>query len=255
MVETIYSIPGAPFLAVLSDLHGQSWQEVVNSLQKMKPEIIAIAGDICRGAWPEDGISPLVSEPDVLPFLEHCASVAPAFLALGNHERHLDEADLASIRNTGVTLLDNEFTVLPGREIVIGGLTSGFCMDIRKLRRSLQGNRKRYPDYHGYESDHQPDPAWLSDFAAAPGYHILISHHPEYYSLVPENVRLILSGHTHGGQWRFFGRGIYAPGQGWFPKYSRGLYGGRLVVSAGLANTYWVPRLFNPTEIVYINPC
>ena len=32
----------------------------------------------------------------------------------------------------------------------------------------------------------------------------------------------------------------------------KGVYDGRLVVSAGLSNTTWVPRLFNPTEVVYI---
>jgi predicted MPP superfamily phosphohydrolase len=92
----------------------------------------------------------------------------------------------------------------------------------------------------------------MEDFAVAPGYHILLSHEPHCFSLVPSSIDLMLSGHAHGGQWRLFGRGVFAPGQGWFPRYSKGVYEGRLVVSAGLSNTTWVPRLFNPTEVVYI---
>ena len=69
-------------------------------------------------------------------------------------------------------------------------------------------------------------------------------------------IDLVLSGHAHGGQFRLFGQGIFSPGQGWFPEYTSGIHkgeNGRMIVSKGLANTaHMVPRLFNPTEIVYI---
>lgn len=58
------------------------------------------------------------------------------------------------------------------------------------------------------------------------------------------------------GQIRLFGKGLYAPGQRFFPEFTKGVWMGKngwLVVSAGLANTSsMVPRLFNPTEIVYV---
>ena len=92
----------------------------------------------------------------------------------------------------------------------------------------------------------------MAEYASVDGYHILLSHHPEYYPLVSDKVQLMLSGHAHGGQIRFFKRGLYAPGQGWLPKWTKGVYDNRLVVSAGLSNTASpIPRLFNPTEIVY----
>ena len=81
-------------------------------------------------------------------------------------------------------------------------------------------------------------------------------HHPEYYEWYPiiKSADLVLSGHAHGGQWRFFGRGVYAPGQGLWPKYTKGVYDGRLVVSAGCSNsTTPVPRLFNPSEVVFVS--
>ena len=72
----------------------------------------------------------------------------------------------------------------------------------------------------------------------------------EKYPSLP--VDLILSGHCHGGQIRVCGRGIFAPGQGLLPKYHHGVYDGRLVVSAGCANTASFPRWGNETEVVIV---
>ena len=67
---------------------------------------------------------------------------------------------------------------------------------------------------------------------------------------------MILAGHAHGVQIRFLGRCLYAPGQGIFPKYTKGMWMGKHgwpVISAGLSNTAsMIPSFFNPTEIVYI---
>lgn len=214
------------------------------------------------GGRPEDDTSPVASQVNVLPFLRSCASIAPTFLSLGNHEWMVDAEDLRLLSSTGVTVLDNEWkSIIVGNEkIVIGGLTSGYVTDYRAFR-STQSAEPRYPrreDLYGIggatrAAAHKPETDWIVDFCSTPGCHILLSHHPEYWPLLKdENIDLILSGHAHGGQWRFFNRGVFAPGQGWWPRYTKGVYEGRLVVSAGLSNTTWVPRLFNPTEVVYI---
>ena len=39
---------------------------------------------------------------------------------------------------------------------------------------------------------------WIDAFVSATGYHILLTHHPEYYPFVPETVELCLAGHAHG---------------------------------------------------------
>ena len=88
-----------------------------------------------------------------------------------------------------------------------------------------------------------------------PGYHLLLCHHPEYFDryLRDYPIDLTVSGHAHGGQWRVFGRGVYAPDQGLFPKYTSGLHEDRLVISRGVANTVpFAPRLFNPCEVVTV---
>ena len=68
-----------------------------------------------------------------------------------------------------------------------------------------------------------------------------------------QDIDLVVSGHAHGGQWRFFGRGVFAPGQGLFPKYTAGVHDDRLVISRGLKKTVMPPRIFNPLEIVVID--
>jgi hypothetical protein len=253
LVETVYRMNIPASVALLGDLHGRPWQAVVGSLQKHKPEIICIAGDVLYGRHPTDDQSPLIAQTNVLPFLEACGALAPTFMSLGNHEWMLDDEDIRQIQSTGVTVLDNGWTDHHG--LVIGGLSSAYATEYHSYRDSLGAlDGVRYPAKMTRESGSalKPDTAWLSEFCAVPGFHVLLCHHPEYYPLIPEGVQLILSAHAHGGQWRVFGRGVFAPGQGWWPKWTKGVYDNRMIVSAGLANTTRAPRIFNPTEVVYV---
>ena len=90
-------------------------------------------------------------------------------------------------------------------------------------------------------------------------YTILLSHRPEKSALYRKYpCDLVLSGHAHGGQWIIPGliNGVYAPGQGLFPKYAGGRYdfkGQTQIVSRGLAYHVRVPRIGNPVEIGVIN--
>lgn len=259
MVETFYRISGAPFLALLSDLHNRPYEQVIASIASRKPDLLCITGDCIYGNHPGD-TSPLVSQSNVLPFLSACAELAPTYLSLGNHEWALDDADLDEIRGTGVVVLDNEWVVKDG--LVIGGLTSGYVLDYRRFLATLSSEERaaeRYPKkpdvsgIGGLVTTHEPDTAWLDAYCSVPGYHVLLSHHPELWPRIREkSIELCVSGHVHGGQIRIFNHGLFSPNQGFWPKYTKGVYDGRLVVSAGLANTAKIPRFFNPTETVYI---
>ena len=130
-------------------------------------------------------------------------------------------------------MLDDRFVLRDG--IAFGGLTSGLSND-----------------------DHKPDIKWIDDFCSVDGPKILLCHHPEYYEqyLKNKNIDLIVSGHAHGGQWRIFGRGVFAPGQGLFPKYTSGLHDGRFIISRGCSNSTRpipVPRFFNPKEVLEVH--
>ncbi|MDE6613711.1 MAG: hypothetical protein K2K28_04075 [Clostridia bacterium] len=86
-----------------------------------------------------------------------------------------------------------------------------------------------------------------------------MAHEPQYFeNYVKAGFPLTLCGHAHGGQWRipFTGRGLYAPKQGRFPKYTQGLHekeGRKMIISRGLGNSEFPLRLFNRPEIVVID--
>lgn len=88
-----------------------------------------------------------------------------------------------------------------------------------------------------------------------------MAHRPNYienYANYPFDV--VLSGHAHGGQWRIPGllNGLYAPGQGFFPKYAGGQYqlaNTTFYVSRGLDTQYhpWLFRFYNRPELVIVD--
>ena len=89
------------------------------------------------------------------------------------------------------------------------------------------------------------------------GYTLLLSHRPERFSKSIElGFDLVLTGHAHGGQFRLpFIGGIYAPQQGFFPKYTSGLHTSgetSMVVSRGLGHSSIPIRLNNRPELVII---
>ncbi len=226
------------------------------SLRVHHPSLICICGDVVVGHRPEEDRSPLTTQTNVLPFLSGCAAIAPTYLSLGNHEWMVDQADLETIRTTGVVILDNSCIELDG--LVIGGLTSGYVMEYRRFRATQDGSL-RYPKNDNLAgirwaaARHEPDVDWLNGYSSVPGYHILLCHHPEYWPLISgKKIEIVLSGHAHGGHWRIFGRGLISPGQGLLPKFTKGIYDEHLVVSSGLGNTTKLPRLFNPVEVVYV---
>ena len=216
----------------LSDLHSASFGKdngrLIEKVRGEKPDIICFTGDTVSSTDVDFSVATKL--------VGTLTEIAPVYVSLGNHEFKFGGDIRAVTRETGATLLDDSFTEFSS--VKIGGLTSGF-------EGARQGTFKKTPP---------PDTGFIKEFDGEPGFKILLCHHPEYYPRYLKNtgIDLILSGHAHGGQWRFFGRGLYAPGQGIFPKYTSGLYDGRLVVSAGVGDSHSVPRINNDYEIIII---
>ena len=271
MIEKNYSISGDVFLTIahISDLHNKDGRQAIESMRNRKPDIIVITGDLVLRRRPTDDMLIVQSEKNVLPFLSECAQIAPTYMSLGNHEIMLNQDDFDLIAQTGVELLDNRFVKTD--KYVIGGLTSAYVSRHRREVEEMEagemaggGTRAgRYliPKPFWRPRMQETDYAWLDTFVKVPRYRILLSHHPEYWCLeepmlINRNIDLVLSGHAHGGQFRLFGQGFFSPGQGWFPKFTSGIHRGkygRMIISKGMANTVRIaPRLFNPTEVVYI---
>ena len=186
MHESIYTIQGCPaFMALLSDLHNGDPTPVIRSLRSHHPSLICVTGDVIYGSRPKDDLSPLKVQPKALIFLESCASMAPTFMSLGNHEWMLDEADIREIENTGVTVLDNAWRTIQveGRNTVLAGLTSGYLTEYKTFR-ATQNWTVRYPKNDNLAgvrwatAKHEPDVSWIDEYSF-PSSGIL----PEYSAL------------------------------------------------------------------------
>lgn len=247
MKKTEYTLSGEGFgrslcFALVSDLHGEDPEEVLEALREARPDYILMAGDIFERL---DGAED-VTHQNGFRLLRSAAELAPVFYSMGNHEdggvhswnplwkladkpRTYDEGDLAKIEKSGVTLLRDSYVIRDG--IAFGGMQSGLI------------NPKG-----------RPHTDWLEEFCSLDLPKVLLCHHPEYYKKYLKDlpIDLIVSGHAHGGQWRFFGRGVFAPGQGIFPKYTYGVHDGRFVISTGLKQAGLIPRFFNEPEVVLI---
>lgn len=243
-------------IAHVSDIHERDASDVLELLKKAKPDLVLITGDtyerygedrphynfagrpfahaaitviyklnkfFYRFTWSAKHNGTEYSNR----FLCAAKKCAPVFLSRGNHEENLLDSDLGFLKAHGMVMLDNSDTeaCIKGERLLIGGLSP------------------------------EADLNWLENFSAKSGVKLLLCHHPEFYDemLADKDIDLILAGHTHGGQIRLFGRGLFAPYQGALPKYDWGLFDGRMIVSAGCSNTTAVPRIGNPRELVIIN--
>ncbi len=246
-------------IVLLSDFHNNPYEPIISQVKEQAPDMIAIAGDMTYGYGQYD---------KVRKFLAYCGKIAPTYFSLGNH----DSREIIGGMHTGkAVLLDDEYRdiVISGRNIRIGGLSSPASRYVRKDEHEEKSHPTKQHDKQneygstevgpaktlsGKQGEETPNVSWLDSFCNTPNYKILLCHQPEYYSQYLQNlpIDVILSGHTHGGQWRIGNQGVYAHGQGLFPKLSGGVYFEKLVISRGLSNTTWIPRFFNPREIVLV---
>ena len=242
-------------IGLIADLHERKADDLFELLKSAKPDLIAIAGDTLERITGEDLARRRKNDPiriavftaayyadhairfvtrnknyadpeNAYRFLSEAADVAPVFMSLGNHEEKLTDDDYALLNDNNITLLDNSDTTvtIKNQKLHIGGV-SMLC-----------------------------DEKQLDDFSNQIGYKILLCHYPEYYDefIKEKDIDLILSGHNHGGQIRIFGKGALSSSTGLFPKYDRGVFDDRLVVTAGCSNTTAIPRINNPREVVII---
>lgn len=243
MKTTYYTLrlpraPRALRIAIAADLHNNRFDKAIAALQKEAPDMILIPGDLMDDMELKDPSS------RGYVFLRLCAKLAPTYYSVGNHEiacYHrgnpwrkpfpvpIDQKVQDQIAKTGAVFLDNDCIHAEG--LTICGLSSGI---------------------HG--ENNFPNAQALDRFSKEDGFRILLCHHPEYYRpyIRSTNIDLIISGHAHGGHWRVFGHGIYAPGQGLFPRDTAGILDNRCIISRGLGNHTRIPRIFNEPELILL---
>lgn len=248
-------------LALVTDLHscryGKGQRDLLRRLEAVRPDAVFLGGDIFDDVLP-DG--------NTLAFLDAVAARWPCFYVTGNHEFWSGRVRemKAAVRARGIAVLEGtgETVELRGRTFAVCGIDDPTYMEPG--------------EWHPPKPDGLPadDPTcrigneWRRQLAAAeaaiiPGCTaILLSHRPERAAdYRGKGFDLVLAGHTHGGQVALpFGLldGLYAPSQGFFPKYAAGCFdiggGTAMVVSRGLARESTpLPRWFNHPEVVVID--
>ena len=217
--------------AVITDLHstlyGKGQSELIAEIDAISPEAVFFVGDIGEDRRDFDNTETL---------LLALTQKYPCYYVPGNHERWVDYTDDIRVlfESYGVESLSEESVDL-GDGIVLHGIDD--------------------PTF--YESDAEFEEALLSFPISDDKFDILLSHRPEFAeAYAAAGFDLTLCGHAHGGQViiPYVLNGLYAPHQGFFPKWVGGDYeigASRVIVSRGLMKND-LPRIFNRPELVVI---
>ena len=163
----------------ISDIHAgiflrpELLAEIVNSLMKLCPDLVAVGGDLVSGHVREakqvlNALAPLSAAP------------LGAWFCYGNHDYFGGDPEeiRQGLLSLNIKTLKNESVKIThgGASFVLGGIDD-----------LIMGK----PDWSGVTSKH-----------GAP--HLLLAHNPDhFYEAEARGVPLTISGHTHGGQIRF----------------------------------------------------
>ena len=235
-------------IAHITDYHNRNStvveKQIIDSLKHEKPNIIVITGDLID----YDRVDVAVA----LNLVRQLCEIAPVYYVTGNHESNvlLDDVEVFTslingLEDVGVTVLRNSSVK------ITNDVGDSF---------NLFGIHDPY-FYGGFSQIFPRAESLCSELDLKEDeFNVLLAHHPEMLSIYSKfNVDLVFSGHAHGGQFRipYIMNGLYAPNQGFFPKFAGGMYdfdGKKLIVSRGLAKeSTRIPRIFNRPELVFVN--
>jgi uncharacterized protein len=220
-------------IAQISDIHvgptikHRYLERIVESVNRLKPDLVAITGDLVDGS-----VAELASQVEPL---RRLVSRHGTFFVTGNHEYYSGvEAWMAELQRMGIRVLHNEHVIIDkgGALLVLAGV----------------------PDFGGrrFHESHRSDPQQA--MAGAPGgaaARVLLAHQPRSAEAAARaGFDLQLSGHTHGGQflpWNFFVK-LQQP-------FTAGLHKvEQLWVYVSRGTGYWGPpkRFGAPSEITQL---
>ncbi len=224
----------------ISDFHNTKSKtltnELIEEIKEQKPNIIVLTGDLIDSNKTDVEVA--------INFIKKINNVAPIYYVSGNHE-----ASISSYTKTKEQLTENKVIILDNKTEVL---------KINESEINLIGIDDPRMVYESFVSDSEIinvelDKAKYDDNT----YSILLSHRPELFdTYVEKELDLVLVGHAHGGQIRIpFIGGVVAPNQGFFPKYTSGIFEESkttMVVSRGIGNSVLPFRINNRPELVVI---
>ena len=240
---TRFTVSGAPEafsgfkIAQISDLHnaefGTDNQKLIDILKSEAPDAIVITGDLIDARRTNTEIAES--------FARRCMEIADCYYVPGNHEARLGgtyDAFESALIADGVNVLRN------------GSV---------RIRKGMDAIRIVGVDDPAFAkaSDAITNLDAALEALSSDDFTILLAHRPELIDEYSKwGIDLVLSGHAHGGQIRLPGiGGLYAPGQGFFPKYTSGNYtvgDTEMIVSRGIGNSAFPLRVNDRPEVVIV---
>ena len=238
---TRFTVSGAPEafsgfkIVQISDLHnaefGTDNQKLIDILKSEAPDAIVITGDLIDARRTNTEIAES--------FARRCMEIADCYYVPGNHEARLGgtyDAFESALIADGVNVLRN------------GSV---------RIRKEMDAIRIVGVDDPAFAkaSDEITNLDAALEALSSDDFTILLAHRPE---LIDEysGFDLALCGHAHGGQIRLPGiGGLYAPGQGFFPRYTSGNYtvgDTEMIVSRGIGNSAFPLRVNDRPEVVIV---
>lgn len=258
-------------IAHVSDLHLRRWSRVYQDAQcrlnELDYDILVVTGDLCddRPGEPDSDASGWRRALDLSHrFFEPLAGKSPILGVLGNH----DDPQIAESGSLPIQFLNNESTIVgvgAARVLVAG------------VDQSLPGRERldeALADPGDPSADNPQNDAGFGDTAPNRGTSnriselisgpirdlptVLLAHYPStIFRVKDDRVRLVLSGHTHGGQIRFPGLGCLWSNDAIPRKQARGLHrlsGRFLHVTAGIGVSLPIRLRFHcPPEVALLN--
>ena len=229
-------IHGDVRIAIISDLHGACYghkqANLLSALDQAAPDVVLLLGDI----YDQDGI-----ERHAIEMIDALAGRFSCYFVPGNHEYKSGELgmirELLCEANIPILAGDSAMINVNETNVQIFGVDDGQGGKAKQLWQIANAGSQRKDDIFSILAIHVPNG---------------VESNLQY------GFDLMLSGHTHGGQIviPYVLNGLYAPGQGFFPKYGGGRYEfgqQTLIISRGLSQKpLWLPRLGNPPELTIV---
>lgn len=215
----------------ISDVHNKIVKRdsrLISNLSRLDVDIIVITGDLIDRKTKDFA--------NAYNFISNLKNINPNIYYIpGNHEwtNRNTEKFMEGLKKTNINILinDNKKITIGNKKINICGIDDPY-LKRDNLELGLKGINKDY-------------------------FTLLLSHSPNIiFNKKKIPVDLILSGHTHGGQVRMPLIGpIVAPGQGFFPKYDKGLFKleeTKLYIDSGLGTSVLPIRFLNRSQVSLI---
>ena len=217
-------------VAFLSDFHlkrreYKKLDKIVNLTNMQNPNIVLLGGDYARGHDIKNTMNPIITA-QKLSLIN-----APTYAVLGENDWWTDgDAISKALKDSGIRVLENSSV-----RIIL---------------------KNRYVDIIGLSDLTTQKPSISKAFRKTALPRILITHNPDVYFDIIDDVNLILAGHTHGGQFVIpFAKPVYVTSK-YGSEFASGLIKkarNRMIVSTGIGTTGFPARLNCKPEIVIVD--